>query len=139
MKANALRDANNSQAAIDNSVKQAALREPFIFGDFTNGESANSKPIAMFANIVTQSKSAIASAGDEFLRYGYMLDRQWDFDGNWNVGKYFTYWKLKDFWVYNLNVPDMYMDKIRFFLFGGVTVWRKPEYIGKVSVYDNLG
>lgn len=138
-KANALRDANNSQTAIDNSVKQAALREPFIFGDFTNGESANSKPIAMFANIVTQSKSAIASAGDEFLRYGYMLDRQWDFDGNWNVGKYFTYWKLKDFWVYNLNVPDMYMDKIRFFLFGGVTIWRKPEHIGKVSVYDNLG
>lgn len=139
MKANALRDANNSQAAIDNSVKQAALREPFIYGDFSNGESANSKPVAMFANIVTQSKSAIASAGDEFLRYGYMLDRQWDFDGNWNVGKYFTYWKLRDFWVYNLNIPDMYMDKIRFFLFGGVTVWRKPEYIGKVSVYDNLG
>lgn len=139
MKANALRDANNSQAAIDNSVKQAALREPSIFGDFSNGESATTKPMAMFANIVTQSKSAIASAGDEFLRYGYMLDRQWDFDGNWNVGKYFTYWKLKDFWVYNLNVPDMYMDKIRFFLFGGVTVWRKPEYIGKVSVYDNLG
>lgn len=139
MKANALRDANNSQAAIDNSVKQAALREPSIFGDFSNGESAATKPMAMFANIVTQSKSAIASAGDEFLRYGYMLDRQWDFNGNWNVGKYFTYWKLKDFWVYNLNVPDMYMDKIRFFLFGGVTVWRKPEYIGKVSVYDNLG
>lgn len=139
MKANALRVANNAQAAIDNSVKQAALREPSIFGDFSNGESATTKPMAMFANIVTQSKSAIASAGDEFLRYGYMLDRQWDFDGNWNVGKYFTYWKLKDFWVYNLNVPDMYMDKIRFFLFGGVTVWRKPEYIGKVSVYDNLG
>ena len=139
MKANTLRDANNAQAAIDNSVKQAALREPSIFGDFSNGESATTKPMAMFANIVTQSKSAIASAGDEFLRYGYMLDRQWNFDGNWNVGKYFTYWKLKDFWVYNLNVPDMYMDKIRFFLFGGVTVWRKPEYIGKVSVYDNLG
>ena len=150
MKGNALRDnttalANNTRNravvtnAISNQVKQAALNEPSIFGDFSNGESSATKPMAMFANIVTQSKSAIASAGDEFLRYGYMLDRQWEFDGNWNIGKYFTYWKLKDFWVYNLNVPDMYMDKIRFFLFGGVTVWRKPEYIGKVSVYDNLG
>ena len=150
MKGNALRDnttalANNVRNrnvvtnAINNQIKQAALNEPSIFGDFSNGESATTKPMAMFANIVTQSKSAIASAGDEFLRYGYMLDRQWDFNGNWNIGKYFTYWKLKDFWVYNLNVPDMYMDKIRFFLFGGVTVWRKPEYIGKVSVYDNLG
>ena len=150
MKGNALRDnttalANNVRNrnvvtnAINNQIKQAALNEPSIFGDFSNGESATTKPMAMFANIVTQSKSAIASAGDEFLRYGYMLDRQWDFNGNWNIGKYFTYWKLKDFWVYNQNVPDMYMDKIRFFLFGGVTVWRKPEYIGKVSVYDNLG
>lgn len=150
MKGNALRDnttalANNVRnrnvvtSAINNQIKQAALNEPSIFGDFSNGESATTKPMAMFANIVTQSKSAIASAGDEFLRYGYMLDRQWDFNGNWNIGKYFTYWKLKDFWVYNLNVPDMYMDKIRFFLFGGVTVWRKPEYIGKVSVYENLG
>ena len=150
MKGNALRDnatalANNVRnravvtSDIANQINQAALREPFLYGDFSNGESASTKPMALFANIVTQSKSAIASAGDEFLRYGYMLDRQWDFDGDWNVGKYFTYWKLKDFWVYNLNVPDMYMDKIRFFLFGGVTVWRKPEYIGKVSVYDNLG
>lgn len=150
MKGNALRDnatalANNVRnravvtSDIANQINQAALREPLLYGDFSNGESASTKPMALFANIVTQSKSAIASAGDEFLRYGYMLDRQWDFDGDWNVGKYFTYWKLKDFWVYNLNVPDMYMDKIRFFLFGGVTVWRKPEYIGKVSVYDNLG
>ena len=149
MKGNAQRDnatalANNVRnravvtSDIANQINQAALREPFLYGDFSNGESASTKPMALFANIVTQSKSAIASAGDEFLRYGYMLDRQWDFDGNWNIGKYFTYWKLKDFWVYNLNVPDMYMDKIRFFLFGGVTIWRKPEYIGKVSVYDNL-
>ena len=86
---------------------------------------------------MTQSRSAIARAGDEFLRYGYMYDGQWEFDGNWNIGKYFTYWKLRDFWVSNLNVPDMYMDKIRFFLFGGVTIWRSPEYIGNVTVYDN--
>ena len=137
-KANATREANRAQSAIDNDVSQAALDAPQQFGSFANGQSAATKPIAMFAHIVTQSKSAIASAGDEFLRYGYMLDRQWDFDGNWNVGKYFTYWKLRDFWVSNLNVPDMYMDKIRFFLFGGVTVWRNPADIGKVTVYDNF-
>ena len=137
-KANATREATRAQSAITNDIAQAALNAPYQFGSFANGQSAATKPIAMFAHIVTQSKSAIASAGDEFLRYGYMLDRQWDFDGDWNVGKYFTYWKLKDFWVTNLNVPDMYMDKLRFFLFGGVTVWRDPAYIGKVSVYDNF-
>ena len=136
--ANASRTANAAQSAIDNGIAQAGLNAPSMFGTFANGESALTKPIGLFSHVVTQSKSAIGAAGDEFLRYGYMLDRQWNFDGNWNIGKYFTYWKLKDFWVSNLNVPDMYMDKIRFFLFGGVTIWRKPEYIGHVSVYDNF-
>lgn len=135
---NASRTASAAQSAINNGISQAALRAPFIYGSFANGDSATTKPIGMFAHVVTQSKSAIRATGDEFLRYGYMFDGQWEFDGNWNVGKYFTYWKLKDFWVSNLNVPDMYMDKIRFFLFGGVTIWRKPEYIGQVSVYDNF-
>lgn len=137
-KANADRTADAAQSAIDNAVKQAALSAPSEYGTWANGEYAATKPMGMFANIVTQSRSAIARAGDEFLRYGYMYDGQWDFDGNWNIGKYFTYWKLRDFWVSNLNVPDMYMDKLRFFLFGGVTVWRSPEYIGNVTVYDNF-
>ena len=137
-KANADRTASAAQSAIDNGIAQAALNAPSMFGTFANGDTASNKPIGLFAHVVTQSKSAIRAAGDEFMRYGYMLDGQWQFDGNWNVGKYFTYWKLKDFWVSNLNVPDMYMDKIRFFLFGGVTIWRRPEDIGHVSVYDNF-
>lgn len=134
---NAARTRAQAVNAINNDISQAALRSPFVYGSFADGDSATTKPIALFANVVTQSESAITSAGDEFLRYGYALDKQWPFDGNWNVGKYFTYWKLRDFWVSNLNVPDMYMDKLRFFLFGGVTVWRKPEDIGKVSIYEN--
>lgn len=136
--ANADRNKERAKKAIENDVKQAAIGNPIICGAFSDGESATTKPMALFANIVTQSKSAISSAGDEFLRYGYMFDKQWKFSGNWNVGKYFTYWKLKDFWVTDLNIPDMYMDKLRFFLFGGVTIWRKPEYIGKIDIYENF-
>lgn len=135
---NAQRTRDTAQNAITNATKQAALRQPYIFGNFADGDSATTKPIALFSNIVTQSKSAIESAGDEMLRYGYYLNRQWEFDGDWNVGRYFTYWKLNDFWVSNLNVPDLYMDKLRFFLFGGVTVWSEPEYIGNKSIYDNF-
>ena len=138
MKANATRSRNQAISAVNNDISQAALREPFVYGSFENGDTSTTRPMAIFAHVVTQSKSAIASAGDEFARYGYALNRQWPFNGNWNIGKYFTYWKLSDFWVYNLNVPDMYMDKIRFFLFGGVTVWRRPEYIGKIDIYDNF-
>lgn len=136
--ANATRDKTLAQNAVTNDTKQAALRAPFVYGSFSNGESSATKPIALFANIVTQSKGAISAAGDEMLRYGYTLDKYWNFDGNWNVGRYFTYWKLRDFWVSNLNVPDMYMDKLRFFLFGGVTIWRNPEDIGKRTIYENF-
>lgn len=135
---NANRNAWNAQNAIDNGIRQAGLNEPLLFGNAANGESAANKPIGLFAHIVTQSKSAISSAGDEFARYGYMFEKYWNFNGDWNIGKYFTYWKLKDFWVTNLDVPDMYMDRLRFFLFGGVTVWRKPEYIGNIDIYDNF-
>ena len=135
---NAGRSKTQAQSAITNDTAQAALKAPYVFGQFADGDSATTKPIALFSHIVTQSKGAISSAGDEMLRYGYMLDKQWKFDGNWNVGKYFTYWKLRDFWVSNLNVPDMYMDRLRFFLYGGVTIWRKPEDIGKRTIYENF-
>lgn len=138
MKANAGRAQDTAQNAVTNQIAQAELNTPVEFGAWQYGDLATSRPMGLFANIVTQTDAAINAAGDEMLRYGYTYGRQWEFDGNWNIGKYFTYWKLKDFWVSDLNVPDMYMDKLRFFLFGGVTIWRNPADIGKVTVYDNF-
>lgn len=122
---------------IANDINQAALRAPFVYGSFSDGESATTKPMALFANVVTQSRHAIKCAGDDFLRYGYRLDQYWPFDNKWAIGKYFTYWQVSDFWVYENNVPDVYMDMIRFYLMGGVTVWKRPEDIGRISIYDN--
>lgn len=85
----------------------------------------------------TQPKGAIMQAGDYFLRYGYAYNAYWDFDGNWNVGEKFTYWKASDIWTNDTRLPDLYADRIRFFLLGGVTVWRRPEDIGSVTIYEN--
>lgn len=136
--ANAGRTRDTAQSAITNGIKQAALRAPFEFGDFANTSQATTKPLALIANVVTQSANAIRQTGDDFLRYGYYYNMQWDFKGNWNLGKHYTYWKLADFWVKGLNIPDMYVDKLRFFLYGGVTIWRKPEDIGNVTIYENV-
>lgn len=136
--ANAGRAKDTSQKAVSNRLKQKALNAPLEFGEFANTGQATTKPLALIVNTITQTVSAIAQTGDEFLRYGYYYNRQWDFNGDWNIGPYFTYWKLADFWVKGLNVPDMYVDKLRFFLYGGVTVWRRPEDIGNVSIYDNI-
>lgn len=137
-KANATRTKNTAYSAIDNQIAQAALQAPFEFGEFSNAEYANTRPYGLFASIVTQDDYSICYAGDEFLRHGYMFNRQWRFDGNWNVCKYFTYWKLSDIWTSNINIPDMYVDRIRYLLLGGVTVWRSPEYIGHKTIYENM-
>jgi len=52
--------------------------------------------------------------------------------------KHFTYWKVKDMAVHSLTVPDAYMDAIRFALMGGCCVWRNPDDIGIISIYDNM-
>lgn len=135
---NAGRTLNTATNAIANQVAQAALNDAREFGQAGNGETATTRPMGLFANVVTQNDYAIRRAGDEFLRYGYMYGGMWPFDGNWNVGEHFTYWKASDFWITGLSVPDMYVDRIRFFLFGGVTVWRNPADIGNVSIYENM-
>lgn len=136
--ANAARDRATVTSAIANQQAQAAIGEPSTFGDFQNGDYATSRPLALFSNVVTQDDYTIRKCGDDFLRYGYSYGAQWEFDGNWCPMKHFTYWRLTDFWVKGLQIPDMYVDKLRFFLFGGVTVWKKPEDIGHVTIYENV-
>ena len=126
----------NEGTRIQNGIRQAALKAPFVFGNVSNAELSTTRPIALFVNIVTESDFAIQRAGDEFLRYGYYLDKQWKFNGNWNVGKHFTFWKLRDYWSTN-QIPDRFADQLRFLLYGGITVWSSPDDIGKVSIYDN--
>ena len=138
MIANAARDRATVTSAIANQQAQAAIGEPSTFGDFQNGDYATSRPLALFSNVVTQDDYTIRKCGDDFLRYGYSYGAQWAFDGNWCPMPHFTYWRLTDFWVKGLQIPDMYVDKLRFFLFGGVTVWKKPEDIGHVTIYENV-
>ena len=127
---------NNVTTAIANSVRQAALDAPSVFGQYANGDTSVTRPMGVWCNIVTQSQDAIEQAGDYFLRFGYAVNRNWRFE-SFNVMPRFTYWKCSDIWVLPSGVPDAYMDEIRFFLLGGVTVWRRPEYIGHTSIYEN--
>lgn len=137
-RANATRDRATVTGAINNQIAQAALGAPETFGENGNGEHCATRPLAIYSNVITQDDYTIKRCGDDFLRYGYSLDVQIEFDGNWCVMPKFTYWRLSDFWVKGLQVPDLYVDKIRFFLFGGVTVWKNPEDIGNTSIYENV-
>lgn len=134
---NAARDKTTADTAITRQIQQAALNAPSEFGAFANGEHATTRPQGLFATLVTQTDNAIAQAGDTFLRYGYMLNRVINFE-KWHYGKYFTYWQCSDFWTEGNAIPDLYADRLRYFLLGGVTVWKNPEDIGRVTIYDNI-
>lgn len=127
----------NAYAAIDNAIKEAAMGAPVSYGLAQNGEYSNTRPMMLSVNVVTESKSAIKQAATQFLRYGYALGQAWDFE-SWNLMKNFTYWKVSDVWATGVNkVPEEGQDVFRRMLYDGVTVWRDPDMIGKVSIYDN--
>lgn len=135
--ANAGRSRATSASAVDNAVKQAGLAAPFSFGSDSGGSVSITRPMMVSANVVTQPKGALAQAGDAMLRYGYALNQQWAVK-TFAVMEQFTYWKAADVWlVPSKGTPEAARDRIEELLTNGVTVWTKPDCIGKVSIYDN--
>lgn len=121
---------------IERSKDASMMTAPIEHGSYTGGSGAV-KPRGLWANVVTQPDDAIAQAGIEMLRYGYAWDGNVDFE-TFNVMPRFSYWKVKDIWASASHLPDAWVDYIRNYLLEGVTVWAKPEYINKVSIYENM-
>ena len=90
-------------------------------------------------NIRTQTKSAISQVGDAFLRFGYALHRNWDMSNGFNYGKHFTFWKAEDIWINNSGeCTNIAVRIIGDILLKGVTVWKNPNEIGKIGIYNNM-
>lgn len=135
--ANANRTKDNAYTAITNSIKEAAVQTPATVGIAKNAEFVTTRPMVLSCNIVTESRSAIMQAATQFLRYGYALNQAFEFE-SWNCMKNFTYWQVSDIWATGVDtVPEEGQDAVRRMLYTGVTCWRDPDMIGKVSIYDN--
>lgn len=133
--ANAQRSYDNAIAAIANSVREAALQAPLKFGRSSAGEYANTRPMVLSMNVVTESENAIMQAGAQFLRYGYAYNAPWDWS-TWNAREHFCYWQVSDIWATGIDaVPEEGQDAVRRMLYDGVTTWKNPEEIGKVGIY----
>lgn len=88
-------------------------------------------------SVKTQNTGEIAQAGDIFARYGYALNQMWDFNG-FSLMRHFTYWKCSDIWL--TSAAGVIGDARRIIegaFIKGVTVWRDPDEIGEVSIYEN--
>lgn len=137
-------DANADRAhataidAINAGLKQASVAAPVQFGAGSNGQSSATAPRALFAQIVTQRECDIMNAASAFARYGYTLMREWSMT-RMQVMRHFTYWKCTEVWCSGTgDVVEGAQAAVKDILIKGVTVWDKPEEIGRVSIYDNF-
>lgn len=137
-------DANANRAyataidAISAGLDQAGVAAPAQFGANANGQSSATAPRALFAQVVTQRECDIMNAASAFARYGYALMREFSME-RMQVMRHFTYWKCAEVWCSgNGNALEGAQGAIKDILIRGVTVWSKPEEIGRVSIYDNL-
>lgn len=137
-------DANANRAyataidAISAGLNQAGVAAPAQFGVSANGQSGATAPRALFAQVVTQRECDIMNAASAFARYGYSLMREFSME-RMQVMRHFTYWKCSEVWCSgNGNALESAQGAIKDILIRGVTVWSKPEEIGRVSIYDNL-
>lgn len=137
-------DANANRAyataidAISAGLNQAGVAAPAQFGAGANGQSGATAPRALFAQVVTQRECDIMNAASAFARYGYALMREFSME-KMQVMRHFTYWKCAEVWCSgNGNALEGAQGAIKDILIRGVTVWSRPEEIGRVSIYDNL-
>lgn len=142
--ARATGDANADRAyataidAISAGLNQAGVAAPAQFGANADGQSGATAPRALFAQVVTQRECDIMNAASAFARYGYSLMREFSME-RMQVMRHFTYWKCSEVWCSgNGNALESAQGAIKDILIRGVTVWSKPEEIGRVSIYDNL-
>jgi hypothetical protein len=88
--------------------------------------------------IKTQSKSAIMQTGTYFARYGIACNKIVEAD-NLITEKYFNYWKALDLWITSDIMTADDINIIHDIFIDGVTVWKTPNDIGRVNIYDNIG
>ena len=129
-----------AQRKAKNSFESARNQMPSRIGETSGKPDADYfRTRGVQVKVRTESESAIAQAADHFARYGYALNRMWNVsDSGFCPMRKFCYWKASDIWVDDrLSSTGDASKAIQRMFLEGVTLWKNPEEIGRVSVYDN--
>lgn len=89
--------------------------------------------------VKTMPNGDVRQIGDTFMRYGYALNQVWDIDESGLCPMpHFCYWKAGDIWVDDRKSSNNMIQETMISIFmRGVTIWKNPDEIGKVSIYAN--
>lgn len=134
--ANAARSKSITERGVQAGWNAAKLKAPNRFGADAQG-LGKVRPLGLFANVVTMSNTDVARVGDQMLRYGYTASQNVRVS-SLNVMPKFSFWQASDLWIVsNSGVSEAQQEIIKGILTHGTTVWRNPDDIGEVSIYDN--
>jgi hypothetical protein len=124
-------------AGINAKVRDAQLTQPSTSGQ-VGGEAFNmihgSAVISMRVKIIGENELAVI--GEYWLRYGYAVRRFGRLPADLMCMSKFTYWKLTETYLTGA-IPEQFKQTIRGIFEKGVTVWRSPDYVGKIDLADN--
>lgn len=130
---NAKQALENARAGYQRSLDAAGIEAPNAHGSY-GGSSVHEiwENRGIHLRGVTQTQGAIKQAGDTFLRYGYMLGAAWNM-GEWvPSGRTYCYWQSTDIWQDIADVDNTEAERmLEAILAAGVTVWDKPEHVGR--------
>lgn len=124
--------------AINSQVQQAQLTPPSTSGQ-AGGEGAALAigSIVLRFQIKTMLPGILTMVGDYFLRYGIAIRRFLPMPTKLCCMTRFAYWRLSESYIISSDGDENVRDTLRGIMQKGVTVWKKPEYIGTTSLYDN--
>ena len=89
--------------------------------------------------VKTMPNGDVRQIGDTFMRYGYALNQVWNVEESGLCPMpHFCYWKADDIWVDDRASSNNKVQEAMIQIFTrGVTIWKHPDEIGKVNIYDN--
>ena len=91
----------------------------------------------MTVKIVTEDNGAIAAAGDYMLRYGIASNKLYN-KPTLTACRHYTYWRSADIWLVCPFAQNAQLQVLRDIFNAGVTIWSRPEEVGKDFLHDNL-
>jgi hypothetical protein len=131
-------DYQNAIAGINAKVQDARLIQPTTSGQL-GGDAFNLATYKWGYDLKVKmiQPSAMATVGEQWLRYGYAVNRFGKMPTSFQVMEKFTYWKLKETYITGAACPEMFKQAIRGIFEKGVTVWANPADIGTIDIGNN--
>lgn len=131
-------DYANAIAGINAKTQDAQMLQPTTSGQM-GGDVFNlvtdGWKIAARQKVIDQG--AMMRIGEFWLRYGYAMNVSMTPPESLMVMKKFTYWQMKETYLYGPSCPEGFRQSIRGIFEKGVTVWADPNYIGDTDFGDN--